>query len=119
MSNWTLADILGYKARTGQLGQQKHAKTERKEAELQQICEKILKNRGIWYLHLREPRRNKVGVPDLIAIYRGKAICVELKTKSKMRLSQLRNQAEIRANGGIAETIYSEQEFIELLDSVK
>jgi len=110
---WTESDYLDYQRRRGLVDAQgrtelKTSPSEKKEAALQRDCEEYLTKIGAWWLHLRNAKRNKSGVPDLIIVYRGKAYGIELKARSgKATREQMINLAYLKAQGattGIART---------------
>lgn len=92
------------------------------EADLQFMCEEILRMRGHWYLHLTDPstRYNNPGVPDLIICACGKFLAVELKSQTgTVSGAQHAQMAKIKDNGGEAFVCRSVERFIEILDGLK
>lgn len=119
---WTEYDYLDYQRRRGLVdiqGQKelKLSPAEKKESQLQRDCEEYLTKIGAWWLHLRNAKRNKVGVPDLLIVYHGKVYGIELKSRGgKATKEQMINLAYLKAQGattGIARTF---EEFRKILE---
>ncbi len=122
MPTWNESDYLDYKLRRSLVDAHGHkelklSRTEEKEAQLQRDCEEYLTKIGAWWLHLRNAKRNKVGVPDLIIVYRGKIYGIELKSRGgKATKEQLINLAYLKAQGAVTGVIRSFEEFREILE---
>ena len=66
-----------------------------------------LKQKGAYFIKTHGDRFSKVGVPDLIACYKGLFIGIELKAPNgKPSELQLYNLREIEKSGGISYLLY-------------
>lgn len=89
----------------------------KKESDLQRAVNKYLKTQDGWFYHPRDLRK---GIPDLIGVYKGWFVAIELKvgknTPSKL---QEYNLDKIQSMGGrtcVAYTVEEVQRFLKELD---
>lgn len=89
------------------------------ETDLQKECELLLYRNGIWFYHIKDARREKTGVPDIIfpnPFDDGKFYAVELKTKEgKQSPEQQVNIRQIQANKAKAFICRSLEQFRDIL----
>lgn len=77
-----------------------------REEVLQARVEELLRTFGWVWFHDQDSRRNRAGLPDLIAARRGRLLFAELKAQNgRMRADQLKWQAELEL---VAETVATE-----------
>ncbi len=114
---WNESDYAEYqRQRRGTSSGKKPARGVQQEARLQAECEEYLQKIGAWYLHLREARGNRPGVPDLIGVYQGRAFGIELKSRTgKLSAEQVRELAWIKQAGGITGEVRTLEEFVAIL----
>lgn len=85
------------------------------ETKIRQDIEKYLRQNRIWFVRV-QANANTVGVPDIIACYKGRLIALEVKTpKGSPSELQLQVMKAIRDNGGIGGFPTSVQEVVEIL----
>ena len=86
------------------------------EKGLQTLCEQELSRRGIEYLHISHRAREKKGWPDLVFALAGRAVAVELKSRSgKLSADQERVLANMRHNGWAVHVVREFVSFVQIL----
>ena len=87
------------------------------EAEITKAIRHILKTCGIWHWKVHQSLGSTPGIPDIVGIYRGKFIAIEVKAaKGKVSDNQVRKISEINAAGGHAFVARSVDDVINALD---
>ena len=75
------------------------------EHKVKSACVKVLKTHGIWYYFPTQNGMGVVGIPDIIACWRGRFLAIETKAPGKRNnttANQERVLAEITAHDGMA-----------------
>jgi hypothetical protein len=74
------------------------------EGKVKEDCKKLLKSFGIWYYMPVQNGMGVVGIPDIIACWKGRFLAIETKApgkRSNTTPNQERVLAEIAAHGGL------------------
>lgn len=92
-------------------------KIDRPESDLQSECEEYLEILQIQYIHIPDGAAKKhkklSGIPDLVVLFpNGRHLCIELKTKSKVRQSQW----DWKRKGRFQKSVYH---FVQTFDNFK
>lgn len=89
------------------------------ESEITRQIHALLKRRGAWYMKIVAHPRQKTGVPDTLACYRGLFVAIESKQPgcypSKIQRAVLEDVVNA---GGIATVARSVEDVMVLLDAV-
>lgn len=75
------------------------------EGKVKDAIKKLLKEHGIWYYMPVQNGMGVVGIPDIIACWRGRFLAIETKApgkRSNVTPNQFRVLAEITAHDGMA-----------------
>lgn len=73
------------------------------EAEITRAIRFLLKSQGVWHFKLHQGLGSTPGIPDIVGIWQGKPLFIEVKTR-KGKLSEVQKAKinEIKRAGGIA-----------------
>jgi hypothetical protein len=90
---------------------------EQSEAQITKGIRGVLKFLGIWHFKLHQGLGSTPGIPDIVGIFEGKPLYIEVKTR-KGKLSDVQEQKikEIQKAGGIAFVARSIDEVIDNLN---
>ena len=75
------------------------------EGKVKEACKRLLKNHGIWYYMPVQNGMGVVGIPDIIACWKGQFLAIETKAPGKsthVTPNQQNTINAINANGGWA-----------------
>lgn len=76
---------------------------EQSEASLTKAIRALLKSQGVWHFKLHQGLGSTPGIPDIIGIWKGQFLGIEVKTKSgKVSDVQAQKIEEIKKSGGLA-----------------
>jgi hypothetical protein len=92
------------------------------ERTLQDLCEKELNRRGIWFLHLSPRAREKEGAPDLMFTHpiTHRFCGVELKSKTgEPSPEQIKTLVQLHSNGAMTGLFRSFPQFLSFLNSAE
>lgn len=86
------------------------------EAEITRAIRFFLKSQGVWHFKLHQGLGSTPGIPDIVGIWKGKPLFIEIKTrKGKLSDVQATKIAEINQAGGLAFVARSIDDVIEAL----
>lgn len=117
--DWTQADVEAHNSKTAKRDlQPEAAKSDQKEVGtggIQDEIEQWLKSQShrAWWSRSRTDKAttNRIGTPDFIGVFAGKAFALEVKRPGKKPTTeQLGELAWFRKAGGIATVVYSKEE---------
>jgi hypothetical protein len=126
--NWTLEELAlkGFSVDGKRHQSQKQKAADRKikridaaENSLQIRAESYLKKLGIYYVHLKNAKKNRKGIPDLLICLNGRFVGVELKTKTGLTPEQKAEREKIIFSGGKYFIIQTLEDFILLIAKLK
>ena len=84
----------------------------RREKELQQVCENLLRRNDVAFLHLSHRAREKAGWPDLVFVIAGIAHAVELKSATGALTGEQQDMlAQMERNGWTTYVVHSFEVF--------
>lgn len=90
-----------------------------REKNIENKIKAYLKNKGAYYVKYFGNQFSQVGVPDILACYKGRFIGIEVKNKrGKTSPLQDYNIASIKRAGGISLVARSVNEVTEVLDKI-
>jgi len=73
------------------------------EAEITRAIRFLLKSQGIWHYKVHQGLGSTPGIPDIVGIWQGKFLGIEVKTaKGQLQEHQANKINEINKNGGLA-----------------
>jgi hypothetical protein len=76
---------------------------EQLEASITKSIRALLKSQGIWHFKLHQGLGSTPGIPDIIGIWKGKFLAIEVKTRlGKLSEQQIQKLDEINQAGGLA-----------------
>lgn len=82
------------------------------------ICRELAE-RGAWWVKTHGAGVGRSGIPDLIAVYRGAALCLEAKQPGRYPTRLQRHElAGARRAGAHAHVVRSRAEVAEILDTI-
>jgi len=85
---------------------------------LSQICRR-LRQRGVWYMKLHGSPMQRRGMPDLLVVFQGKAVFLEVKRPGAQPTPlQAHRLEELRAAGAVAEVVYGWDDVLKILLSM-
>lgn len=92
---------------------------ERSESAITAAIRRLLKRRGAYAVKIFGSGRGRIGVPDILASYRGRFIGVEVKQRrGVVSAIQDHEMRQIRKSGGVAIAAKHEDEVEQVLDEI-
>lgn len=89
------------------------------EKKIENKIKKYLEDHGIYYFKHHGNKFSTVGVPDIIACYKGYFLAFEVKApKGKTSKLQDYHIAKIKRSGGIAAVVKSLEEVEDIIDKI-
>lgn len=87
------------------------------EAEITRVIRHTLKTLGVWHYKVHQGLGSTPGIPDIIGIWNGHLLAIEVKTaKGKLSPQQEVKIREINQNGGLAFVARCVDDVIDALD---
>lgn len=87
------------------------------ERELTRVIRHTLNTLGVWHYKVHQGLGSTPGIPDIIGIWNGHLLAIEVKTaKGKLSPQQETKLMEINQNGGLAFVARSVDDVIDKLD---
>jgi len=89
------------------------------EGKVKELCKRVLKMEGIWYYMPVQNGMGVVGIPDIIACWKGRFLAIETKApgkRSNTTPNQVRVLAEIAAHGGLSIVVDDVEQLIDFLE---
>ena len=91
------------------------------EGKIKRKLDKLLKQLGVWFYSPQAGPFGKAGIPDRVAIVRGRFVGIECKAdKSKKPTAlQTKTMEEIEMNGGKCFVVYDDQTIQSVVDYIE
>jgi Holliday junction resolvase len=87
------------------------------ERSITESIRRFLRRRGWWYYKVHGGRFGQAGVPDVVAVGKGRTIWLEVKTQTgRCTPRQLTTQAEMRRAGAEVYVVRSAHEVRQIID---